>query len=118
MIYRYVFIPHIAGDWSFVIVILWPWDRFAGCPFAVFAVGSRIESSRSWAHLHRLDYMKSLITMEEEKAEVIDSRALPLELRPFKSVFNPVLGQQLETKSLKEPSEMKTVMKFEQSKFS
>lgn len=33
--------------------------------------------------------MKSLITMEEEKAEVIDSRALPLELRPFKSVFNP-----------------------------
>ena len=41
----------------------------------------------------RMDYMKSLITMEEEKAEVIDSRALPLELRPFKSVFNPVTGQ-------------------------
>lgn len=41
----------------------------------------------------RMDYMKSLITMEEEKAEVIDSRALPLELRPFKSVFNPVAGQ-------------------------
>ena len=44
----------------------------------------------------RLDYMKSLITMEEEKAEVIDSRALPLELRPFKSVFNPALGQQMQ----------------------
>jgi hypothetical protein len=40
--------------------------------------------------------MKSLITMEEEKAEVIDSRALPLELRPFKSVFNPALGQQMQ----------------------
>lgn len=37
--------------------------------------------------------MKSLITMEEEKAETIDSRALPLELRPFKSVFNPAPWQ-------------------------
>ena len=27
--------------------------------------------------------------MEEEKAEKIDSRAMPLELRPYKAVFNP-----------------------------
>ena len=31
-----------------------------------------------------------MITVEEEKAEKIDSLALPLELRPFKPVFNPV----------------------------
>ncbi|CAL1157277.1 unnamed protein product [Cladocopium goreaui] len=48
-----------------------------------------LQAEREQRRQEQLDYMKSLITMEEEKAEVIDSRALPLELRPFKSVFNP-----------------------------
>jgi len=48
-----------------------------------------LQAEREQRRQEQMDYMKSLITMEEEKAEVIDSRALPLELRPFKSVFNP-----------------------------
>ncbi|CAK9046149.1 unnamed protein product [Durusdinium trenchii] len=48
-----------------------------------------LQVEREQRRQEQMNYMKSLITMEEEKAETIDSRALPLELRPFKSVFNP-----------------------------
>ena len=60
-----------------------------------------LDSHIAHKRVPRMDQMKSLITMEEawmcklvdepcqEKAEVIDSRALPLELRPYKPVYNP-----------------------------
>ncbi|CAJ1448425.1 unnamed protein product [Effrenium voratum] len=49
-----------------------------------------LQTERELRRKEQVEYMKTLITVEEEKAEKIDSLALPLELRPFKPVFNPV----------------------------
>jgi len=48
-----------------------------------------LQAEKETRRQQQLEYMKSLISMEEEKAEKIDSRAMPLELRPYRATYNP-----------------------------
>ncbi|CAE7794703.1 OTOF, partial [Symbiodinium sp. KB8] len=56
----------------------WVGNRLAGHPTA-----------ECKAPVKRSADVKSKISMEEEKAEKIDSRAMPLELRPYRATYNP-----------------------------
>ncbi|CAE8622000.1 unnamed protein product, partial [Polarella glacialis] len=47
-----------------------------------------MEQTRETRRKEQIEVMKSLISMEEEKAEKIDSLALPMELRAYKRIHN------------------------------